>query len=79
MSFFFYQITESQAYALEDEVAVVLQQLIANEAKNQEKGSEDVDYPAIKTDANTEEKQEGRMVSFLILIGEWRKEFRAWP
>ncbi|XP_040198616.1 secretogranin-3 [Rana temporaria] len=54
-------ITESQAYALEDEVAVVLQQLIANEAKNREKGSEDVDYPAIKTDANTEEKQEGRM------------------
>ncbi|XP_073474809.1 secretogranin-3 isoform X1 [Aquarana catesbeiana] len=54
-------ITESQAYALEDEVAVVLQQLIANEAKNREKGSEDVDFPAVKTDANTEEKQEGRM------------------
>lgn len=54
-------ITESQAYALEDEVAVVLQQLIANEAKNREKGSEDVDFPAVKTNANTEEKQEGRM------------------
>lgn len=45
-------------------MAVVLQQLIANEAKNHEKGSEDLDYPAGRAHVNTEEKQEGRMVSF---------------
>ncbi|XP_072258482.1 secretogranin-3 [Pyxicephalus adspersus] len=54
-------ITESQAYTLEDEVAVVLQQLIANEAKNREKGSEDLDYSAVRTDVNTKENQERRM------------------
>ncbi|KAJ6664051.1 hypothetical protein lerEdw1_008266 [Lerista edwardsae] len=56
-------ITESQAYTLEDEVAEVLQQLIANEAKDREKASEDLDYLPGRTESNTEEKQEGKMVS----------------
>ncbi|XP_050822870.1 secretogranin-3 isoform X2 [Gopherus flavomarginatus] len=54
-------ITESQAYTLEDEVAEVLQQLIANEAKDREKESEDLDYPPSRTDSDTEEKQEEKM------------------
>ncbi|XP_066448698.1 secretogranin-3 isoform X2 [Eleutherodactylus coqui] len=54
-------ITESQAYTLEDEVAVVLQQIIANEAKNREKESEGLDYPAVKTDNDGDEKPEERM------------------
>ncbi|XP_066492115.1 secretogranin-3 [Tiliqua scincoides] len=56
-------ITESQAYTLEDEVAEVLQQLIANEAKDREKASEDLDYLPGRTDNNAEEKQEEKMVS----------------
>ncbi|KAL2300676.1 hypothetical protein Nmel_013561 [Mimus melanotis] len=54
-------ITESQAYTLEDEVAEVLQQLIANEAKDHEKESEDFDYPASRADSDTKEKQQERM------------------
>ncbi|NWW85760.1 SCG3 protein, partial [Rhynochetos jubatus] len=54
-------ITESQAYTLEDEVAEVLQQLIANEAKDREKESEDFDYPPSRTDSDTKEKQQERM------------------
>ncbi|KAG8575689.1 hypothetical protein GDO81_009640 [Engystomops pustulosus] len=54
-------ITESQAYTLEDEVALVLQQIIANEAKNREKESEGPDYPAVRADGDGDEKQEGRM------------------
>ncbi|XP_030911760.1 secretogranin-3 [Geospiza fortis] len=54
-------ITESQAYTLEDEVAEVLQQLIANEAKDREKQSEDFDYPASRADSDTKEKQQERM------------------
>nr|XP_048723060.1 secretogranin-3 isoform X2 [Caretta caretta] len=54
-------ITESQAYTLEDEVAEVLQQLIANEAKDREKESEDLDYPPSRTDSDTKEKQEEKM------------------
>ncbi|XP_075064099.1 secretogranin-3 [Mixophyes fleayi] len=56
-------ITESQAYTLEDEVALVLQHIIANEAKNREKESEGLDYPAVRADVNVEEKQEERMES----------------
>ncbi|XP_063782155.1 secretogranin-3 [Pseudophryne corroboree] len=56
-------ITESQAYTLEDEVAVVLQHIIANEAKNREKESKDLDYPAVTADVNAEEKKEERMVT----------------
>ncbi|KAM8974813.1 secretogranin-3 isoform 2-T2 [Pelodytes ibericus] len=52
-------ITESQAYTLEDEVAEVLQQLIANEAKNREKDSGDLDYLAVRGDVDADEKQEG--------------------
>ncbi|KAM4037599.1 secretogranin-3 isoform 2-T2 [Anomaloglossus baeobatrachus] len=54
-------ITESQAYTLEDEVAIVLQQIIANEAKTREKESEGLDYPAVRADSKGEEEQEGRM------------------
>ncbi|XP_006261125.1 secretogranin-3 isoform X1 [Alligator mississippiensis] len=54
-------ITESQAYTLEDEVAEVLQQLIANEANDGEKESEALDYPPSRTDSDTEEKQEENM------------------
>ncbi|XP_075620801.1 secretogranin-3 isoform X4 [Balearica regulorum gibbericeps] len=54
-------ITESQAYTLEDEVAEVLQQLIANEAKDREKESEDFDYPPSRADSDTKEKQQERM------------------
>ncbi|XP_068131547.1 secretogranin-3 [Hyperolius riggenbachi] len=54
-------ITESQAYTLEDEVAIVLQQLIANQPKNREKDSEDLDIPATRSDVILEEKQEERM------------------
>ncbi|XP_040457787.1 secretogranin-3 isoform X3 [Falco naumanni] len=56
-------ITESQAYTLEDEVAEVLQQLIANEAKDREKESEDFDYPPSRGDSDTKEKQQERMTS----------------
>ncbi|XP_052663800.1 secretogranin-3 isoform X3 [Harpia harpyja] len=54
-------ITESQAYTLEDEVAEVLQQLIANEAKDREKESEDFYYPPSRADSDTKEKQQERM------------------
>ncbi|XP_063201506.1 secretogranin-3 isoform X3 [Chroicocephalus ridibundus] len=54
-------ITESQAYTLEDEVAEVLQQLIANEAKDREKEAEDFDYPPSRADSGTKEKQQERM------------------
>ncbi|XP_075016174.1 secretogranin-3 isoform X1 [Calonectris borealis] len=54
-------ITESQAYTLEDEVAEVLQQLIANEAKDREKESEDFDYPPSRADSDAKEKQQERM------------------
>ncbi|NWQ79408.1 SCG3 protein, partial [Columbina picui] len=56
-------ITESQAYTLEDEVAEVLQQLIANEAKDREKESEDFNYPPSRADSNTKEKQQEKMIS----------------
>ncbi|NWJ03696.1 SCG3 protein, partial [Crypturellus undulatus] len=56
-------ITESQAYTLEDEVAEVLQQLIANEAKDREKESEDFDYPPSRGDSGTKEKQQEKMIS----------------
>uniref|UniRef100_A0A8D0LAV4 Secretogranin-3 n=1 Tax=Sphenodon punctatus TaxID=8508 RepID=A0A8D0LAV4_SPHPU len=52
-------ITDSQAYTLEDEVAEVLQQLIANEAKDREKESEDLDYPLSRIDSNKEENNGG--------------------
>uniref|UniRef100_A0A8C5T7E9 Secretogranin-3 n=1 Tax=Malurus cyaneus samueli TaxID=2593467 RepID=A0A8C5T7E9_9PASS len=58
-------ITESQAYTLEDEVAEVLQQLIANEAKDREKESEDFDYPASRADSNTKEKHKSDQDSFV--------------
>lgn len=61
-----FQITESQAYTLEDEVAVVLQQIIANEAKNREKESEGLDYPEVRADINGDEKQEERTVIFIF-------------
>ncbi|XP_073424531.1 secretogranin-3 isoform X2 [Dendrobates tinctorius] len=54
-------ITESQAYTLEDEVAIVLQQIIANEANNPEKESEGHDYPAVRADSKGDVKQEERM------------------
>ncbi|KFO99506.1 Secretogranin-3, partial [Calypte anna] len=54
-------ITESQAYTLEDEVAEVLQQLIANEAKDREKESEDFDYPPSRADSDTKGKQQEKM------------------
>uniref|UniRef100_F7E728-2 Isoform 2 of Secretogranin-3 n=1 Tax=Xenopus tropicalis TaxID=8364 RepID=F7E728-2 len=54
-------ITESQAYTLEDEVAEVLQQLIANEAKNREKEAGDLDYAAVRSDVYDDDKQEGKM------------------
>ncbi|XP_025901546.1 secretogranin-3 isoform X2 [Nothoprocta perdicaria] len=54
-------ITESQAYTLEDEVAEVLQQLIANEAKDREKEPEDFDYPPSRADSDTKEKQQEKM------------------
>lgn len=63
-----FQITESQAYTLEDEVAEVLQQLIANEAKDREKASEDLDYLPGRTASNIEEKQEGKMVMRFSLL-----------
>ncbi|NXU76441.1 SCG3 protein, partial [Oreotrochilus melanogaster] len=53
-------ITESQAYTLEDEVAEVLQQLIANEAKDREE-SEDFDYPPSRADSDTKGKQQEKM------------------
>uniref|UniRef100_A0ACB8E5Q4 Uncharacterized protein n=1 Tax=Sphaerodactylus townsendi TaxID=933632 RepID=A0ACB8E5Q4_9SAUR len=55
-------ITESQAYILEDEVAEVLQQLIANEAKDREKAPGDLDYLPSRIDSKAEEKQEEKMV-----------------
>ncbi|XP_053575309.1 secretogranin-3 [Bombina bombina] len=51
-------ITESQAYTLEDEVAEVLQQLIANEAKNHLKESGNLDNPIIRADDDAEENKE---------------------
>ncbi|NP_001280206.3 secretogranin-3 isoform 1 precursor [Gallus gallus] len=56
-------ITESQAYTLEDEVAEVLQQLIANEAKDREKEPEDFDYPPSRADSDSKEKQQEKMTS----------------
>uniref|UniRef100_A0A8C5N0X0 Secretogranin-3 n=1 Tax=Leptobrachium leishanense TaxID=445787 RepID=A0A8C5N0X0_9ANUR len=56
-------ITESQAYTLEDEVAEVLQQLIANEAKNREKESGNLDYAAARENVDGDEKQDGRKKS----------------
>ncbi|MEE6503057.1 hypothetical protein FKM82_004731 [Ascaphus truei] len=56
-------ITESQAYTLEDEVAEVLQKLIANEAKIRENESGDLDYPAARADVDAVEKQEEKMES----------------
>ncbi|XP_063001022.1 secretogranin-3-like, partial [Elgaria multicarinata webbii] len=58
-------ITESQAYTLEDEVAEVLQQLIANEAKDREKASEELSYIPSRTDSDAKEKLEGEMVTLL--------------
>uniref|UniRef100_A0ABM5EYW3 Secretogranin-3 n=2 Tax=Pogona vitticeps TaxID=103695 RepID=A0ABM5EYW3_9SAUR len=52
-------ITESQAYTLEDEVAEVLQQLIANEAKDREKEPEELAYRPSQTDVNAKEKMVG--------------------
>ncbi|XP_077174194.1 secretogranin-3 isoform X3 [Paroedura picta] len=54
-------ITESQAYTLEDEVAEVLQQLIAKEAKDREKAPEDLGYLPSRIESNTAEKQEEKM------------------
>ncbi|XP_060116191.1 secretogranin-3 [Heteronotia binoei] len=54
-------ITESQANTLEDEVAEVLQQLIANEAKDREKAPEDLDYLPSRIDSKTGGKQEEKM------------------
>nr|CAA63478.1 secretogranin III [Xenopus laevis] len=54
-------ITESQAYTLEDEVAEVLQQLIANEAKNREKEAGDLDYSDVRSDVYDDDKREGKM------------------
>ncbi|XP_070619566.1 secretogranin-3 isoform X2 [Erythrolamprus reginae] len=50
-------ITESQAYTLEDEVAEALQQLIANEANDREKASENLESPSSKSNSQTKEKQ----------------------
>ncbi|XP_044294768.1 secretogranin-3 isoform X2 [Varanus komodoensis] len=55
-------ITESQAYTLEDEVAEVLQQLIANEVKDREKASEDLAYIPSQTDSDAKGKLEAEMV-----------------
>ncbi|KAM6426579.1 secretogranin-3 isoform 1-T1 [Liasis olivaceus] len=55
-------ITESQAYTLEDEVAEALQQLIANEAKDREKVSEDLEALPSRSNSQTKEKQKGKMV-----------------
>uniref|UniRef100_UPI00398E393E secretogranin-3 n=1 Tax=Pristiophorus japonicus TaxID=55135 RepID=UPI00398E393E len=54
-------ITESQAYNLEDEVAVALQQLIANEASKNEVEVENIDYPSMKTDDDVNEREEEKM------------------
>ncbi|XP_067827262.1 secretogranin-3 [Heptranchias perlo] len=54
-------ITESQAYNLEDEVAVALQQLIANEASKNEVEVEGIDYPGMKTDDDMNEREEEKM------------------
>lgn len=43
-------------------MAEVLQQLIANEAKDREKESEDFDYPPSRADSDMKEKQQERMV-----------------
>uniref|UniRef100_H3ACP3 Secretogranin-3 n=1 Tax=Latimeria chalumnae TaxID=7897 RepID=H3ACP3_LATCH len=55
-------ITESQAYTLEDEVAEALQQLITNEAKNNERESESFDNHPIRTGGDLKEKQEEKML-----------------
>lgn len=49
-------------------MAEVLQQLIANEAKDREKESEDFDYPASRADSDTKEKQQERMVISQLII-----------
>ncbi|XP_067873725.1 secretogranin-3 [Heterodontus francisci] len=55
-------ITESQAYNLEDEVAVALQQLIANEANKNEVEVENIDaYPSMKIDDDMNEREEEKM------------------
>ncbi|XP_060138728.1 secretogranin-3 [Zootoca vivipara] len=56
-------ITESQAYTLEDEVAEVLQQLIANEANDREKASEDLGDIPTREESNPNEKQEENMAT----------------
>lgn len=43
-------------------MAEVLQQLIANEAKDREKESEDFDYPPSRADSDTKENQQEKMV-----------------
>ncbi|XP_039214699.1 secretogranin-3 isoform X2 [Crotalus tigris] len=55
-------ITESQAYTLEDEVAEALQQLIANEAKDQEKAFRGLEDLPSKSDSQTKEKQKVKPV-----------------
>ncbi|MBN3296369.1 SCG3 protein, partial [Amia calva] len=55
-------ITESQADTLEYEVAEALQQLIANQAKNNEIEDGRMDYPASRTE-DIEEKQDEKMES----------------
>ncbi|XP_056428287.1 secretogranin-3 isoform X2 [Hyla sarda] len=69
-------ITESQAYTLEDEVALVLQQIIANEAQNREKESEGPNYladsdgeekPAERTKPQDKERSEGNSIG----DGDW--------
>lgn len=61
----FLQITESQAYTLEDEVAEALQQLIANEAKNREKASRGLEDLPSKSNSQTKEKQKVKPVILL--------------
>ncbi|CAI5792905.1 Hypothetical predicted protein [Podarcis lilfordi] len=56
-------ITESQAYTLEDEVAEVLQQLIANEANDREKASEDLGDIPNRAESNPNEKKEENMAT----------------
>lgn len=46
----------------------MLQQLIANEAKDREKAPEDLDYLPSRIDTKTGEKQEEKMVTLFSLI-----------
>ncbi|KAL8197215.1 UNVERIFIED_CONTAM: hypothetical protein K2H54_015870 [Gekko kuhli] len=61
-------ITESQAYTLEDEVAEVLQQLIANEAKDREKAPEDLDYLPSRIDKKEAKEKETLITIMKTLI-----------